>query len=186
MIYTVFRSVARLCSHLLESLVGPSSWNFVCWMGNCMTMDNSKYDDVGQDMQRQPLEYLPKTDNSRTHYVAVTHHRVIKLAHRRCIGPAVILWLAVGLTNWLTAVVQIHIEVGDLQNKISNKSDTNTDHYATNCFGWQIRHWQSLAEFLEHCFFVHTNISAIASDSHFSQTGCQRTKLSELSNWLAL
>ena len=57
---------------------------------------------------------LTKTDDCRTHYVAVTRHRVIKLAHCRSIGPAVILWLAVGLTNWLTAAVQIRIIVGDL------------------------------------------------------------------------
>ena len=29
-------------------------------MGNGMTADDSKYDVVGQDMQRQPLEYLQK------------------------------------------------------------------------------------------------------------------------------
>ena len=81
-----------------------------------------------------------------THYDAVTCHRLNKQAHRRCIGPPVMLWLAVALANWLTAGVRIL--VGDLQ----NNSDTNTEHYVPTL-------WQSVMKFFGafwNCSLVYT------------------------------
>ena len=114
---------------------------------------------------------LTKTDDCWTHYAAVTRHRFIKLAHRRCIGLAVMLWLAIALANWLTAGVRII--VGDLQNKISDNSDTNTDHYAPKWFGWQIRHsWQSISEFSEH-FGVALWFTAVLVSSSLTATSAK-------------
>ena len=120
--------------------VGTIQLKFWVLNGQCYDYGWFKIWCCGTRYAEAAFGILTKTDDCRTHYVAVTRHRVIKLAHCRSIGPAVILWLAVGLTNWLTAAVQIRIIVGDLQNKISDNSDTNTDHFDTVCFGWQIRH----------------------------------------------
>ena len=41
-------------------VVGQFSWNFRCWIGKGMTMNNSNCDGVRQGMQEQPLENLWK------------------------------------------------------------------------------------------------------------------------------
>ena len=66
-----------------------------------MTGEDSNFDGVQQGMQEQPLENLGKLMIfAQDEYDAVTCYRLNKLAHRRCIGPAVMLRLATVLTNW--------------------------------------------------------------------------------------
>ena len=117
---------------------------------------------------------LTKTDDSWTHYAAVTRHRFIKLAHRRCLGTAVMLWLTIALANWLTTGVPKVL--GDLQNKISRHHRHQHRLLHSNMF-WLTDStlWQSILEFSEHFGVA---VSATRSSSDISSFNSGATILS--------
>ena len=140
-------------------------------------MDDSNFDGVRQGIQEQPLANLwkPMIFARVESNMTLTCRRFNELAHRRCIGPTVMLCLPVGWTNWLTAGV--YILVSDLHKKFlttltptkSSEMFRLTDATLTELFRIFRAFWS--------CSLVYTGSSAIAFDSHFRQTGCPRTSI---------